>query len=119
MSIYYLQPTLSFIRQIFWLPFSIVAIECSYDKEILTNRLYLSNEDLEKESLTRINKTLAKRLLNSHMEKQTTIEYLDKYCDLSKCRQIHLLHMSRDNIDAEKICKEIENKFFIETVICS
>ena len=64
-----------------------------------------------------INETLAKRLLLSHMEKENTKRYLREFCDLSCCRQIHLLHCSRDNIDAEAVRKEFEDEFFIETII--
>jgi len=107
----------SHIKQLFGYPFSIIAIECSFDKEILERRLYADEAELKKEGLTRVNETLAKRLLTSHMEKQATICYLAKYTNLSQCTEIHLLHMSGDNIDKEKTRKEIENRFFIETKI--
>ncbi len=96
--------------------FAIIAIECSYDKEILEDRLYSSEEDLKARGLTKINESLAKRLLTSHMEKQNCINYLANFCDLSKCRQIHLLHMSSDNVDKEQTRKEIEERFFIKTI---
>ncbi len=96
----------SHITQRFNVPFSIIAIECSYDREILQNRV----DD------NTIDENLAKRLLTSHMEKQTTIKYLSECCDLSKCKEIHLLHMSRDNIDAEATRKEIEERVFIKTI---
>jgi hypothetical protein len=60
---------------------------------------------------------LAKRLLTSHMEKQNAMNYLQEFCDLSKCRQIHLLHCSGDNMDKEKVRIEFEKKFFIETKV--
>ena len=97
----------SHITQRFKLPFSIIAIECSYDKNILQHRVDTGD----------INETLAKRLLTSHMEKQTTTKYLTEFCDLSRCRELHLLHLSRDNIDAGQARREIENRFFIKTVI--
>ncbi|MCK5127221.1 MAG: hypothetical protein KAR42_13285, partial [candidate division Zixibacteria bacterium] len=95
----------AFIRQRFNTPFSIIAIECSYDKDVLQNRVESGD----------INETLAKRLLTSHMEKQVALKYLTDYCDLSKCREIHLLHLSRENIDKDKAKKDFERKLFIET----
>lgn len=98
----------SHIRQRFNIAFEIIALECSYDKAILQERVDSGD----------INETLAKRLLTSHMEKGNCMAYLQNFCDLSKCRQIHLLHMSQDNIDKEKTRAEFEKELFIETVIC-
>ena len=99
-------PDSGLIKQQFNIKFDIIAIECSYDIEILQHRV--DTQD--------INESLAKRLLNSHMRKQTTLNYLSEFCDLSKCRQIHLLHMSSDNIDKKATKKEFEKKLFTETV---
>ncbi len=96
----------SHISQTFLTPFDIIAIECSYDRTILDERVWTGD----------INPTLANRLLRSHMEKYTTIRYLEKFCDLSRCKEIHLLHCSKDNLDAEATRKEIEDKFFTKTV---
>jgi len=96
----------SHIKQKFNTPFSIIAIECSYDRYILQERVDTGS----------INESLAKRLLTSHMEKEATIRYLEDSCDLSKCREIHLLHMSTDNIEAEATRQEIEDKFMIKTI---
>lgn len=97
----------SHIKQRFNIPFSIIAIECSYDIGILQGRV--ESRD--------INQTLAERLLTSHQEKQTAMKYLVNYCDLSRCREIHLLHLSNDNIDKEQAKKDFESKFFIETKV--
>ncbi len=97
----------SHITQRFKMPFDIIAIECAYDKDILMERVDTKD----------IDEALAKRLLTSHMEKQNTMRYLMEYCDLSKCREIHLLHMSEGNIDREKTRKEFEDKLFIDTII--
>jgi phosphoribosyl 1,2-cyclic phosphodiesterase len=98
----------SHITQRFNYPFSIVAIECAYDITVLQPRVERKE----------VNETYAKRLLTSHTEKQTCIRYLREFCNLLKCREIHLLHLSRDNIDAEATRKEIEDMFFIKTIIC-
>ena len=97
----------SHITQQFKHPFSIIALECSYDKDILQERVDSGD----------INETLAKRLLSSHMEKNVTMRYLAEFCDLSKCREIHLLHMSRDNIDIEKTKRDFEKCFFVEVIV--
>lgn len=100
-------PDSGYIKQRFNVKFNIIALECSYDIEILQHRVDTND----------INESLAKRLLNSHAEKQTTMNYLSEFCDLSKCRQIHLLHMSADNIDKQATKLEFEKRFFIETII--
>ena len=101
-------PDTAFIRQRFNLQFSIIAIECSFDIKVLQARVRAND----------INESLAKRFLSAHMEKSVAMKYISKYCDLSKCREIHLLHMSGDNIDAEQVQKEFEQKFFITTIVC-
>jgi phosphoribosyl 1,2-cyclic phosphodiesterase len=102
-------PDTAYITQQFSLPFSIIALECSYDKLILEKRVALGD----------INESLAKRLLTSHQEKQVAMDYIEKYCELSKCREIQLLHMSSDNIDREQTRQEFEDRFFIKTIICN
>ena len=99
----------SHIQQIFKFsfPLAIIALEVSYDKAIL----------FEKVKAKTINEQLAKRLLNSHQEKSVAMKYIDESCDLSKCRQLHLLHTSDANLDKEKTRQEFEDKFFIETVV--
>lgn len=107
----------SHITQKFNVKFDIIAIECSYEKELLERRLYGNEAELKKEGLTKINESLAKRLLTSHMEKANTMTYLADFCDLSKCRELHLLHLSGDSIDKKQTQKDFENRFFIETKI--
>lgn len=95
------------IKQKFKIPFNIIAIECSYNGEYLKKRV--DNND--------INEHLAKRLLESHMELETTMSYLTECCNLSKCQQLHLIHLSQDNIEAEKVRARFEKELFIETII--
>ncbi len=97
----------SHIRQRFLIPFSIIAIACSYDKDILQRQVDAGS----------INESVAKRLLTSHMEKRVAMRYLDTFCELSKCREIHLLHMSGDDINKAQTKKDFEEKFFIEVEI--
>lgn len=100
-------PDTSFIREKFEFPFSIVAVECSFDGEELA-RLVEAGE---------INEALARRLLNSHTAKQTLLDYLKTKINLDKCREIHLLHLSGDKIDKGQTAKEIEQATFIETKV--
>jgi phosphoribosyl 1,2-cyclic phosphodiesterase len=97
----------SHIEQRFAYPFSIIAIECSYDVEILNHGVETGD----------INETLAKRLLTSHLEKSQAMRYIGEFCNLTKCQEIHLLHLGKDNIDKEQTRIDFEKKFFIKTVI--
>ena len=97
----------SHIKQRFTSPFSIIAIECSYDKDVLAKRVK------EKD----INEVLAKRLLTSHMERSEAMRYIEKFCALTKCQEIHLLHMSGDNLNKRQTRKEFEERFLIDTKI--
>lgn len=101
-------PDTSHIQHRFNVFFSIIAVECSYDKAILANRVKIGD----------INEELAKRLLTSHQELSVAKAYIKNYVDLSKCRQIHLLHLSKDNIDKEMTRKEFEQRFFVKTIVC-
>ena len=83
----------------------------------VTDTALLDDNDILAERVERneINETLAKRLLTSHPEKSWVIRYLKDYCDLSKCREIILLHCSGENLDRQAACKEIEGKLLIKT----
>ena len=94
----------SHIRQKFSMAFDIIAIECSYNEPYLRKR--------EEEGT--INTELAKRLLESHMSESNCLSYLQNFCNLDKCREIHLLHMSADNLNKDRIKREFEKKLFIE-----
>jgi phosphoribosyl 1,2-cyclic phosphodiesterase len=97
----------SHIKQRFGCQFSVIAICCNYDGKWLKDQVEAG----------KINETYAKRLLTSHMEKKVTKSYIKDCCNLDKCTEIHLLHMSGTNIDKEKIRAEIENELFIKTLI--
>lgn len=98
----------SHIKYTFKCIFNIVAIECSYNADILQ----------EKVDAGEINESLAKRLLESHMSSDECKRYLKEFCDLSRCTEIHLLHLSGNNIVKEQVAKEFEDEFLIETIIC-
>ena len=97
----------SHVTQRFGIAFDIIAISASYDKDVLAGRV-------ERQE---IDETLAKRLLVSHMEYHVTKRYLKQFCNLARCRQIYMLHASRDNIDAKQVREEIEKELFVKTVI--
>lgn len=94
------------IKQRFLHKFSIIAIECSYNGE------YLAKKVREE----KINESLAKRLLTSHMEETETLRYLRDFCILAKCREVHLLHLSADNINKNRIVKQFEDELFIKVI---
>ena len=93
----------SHIKQRFACPFNIIGICCNYDADTLQKRVESGD----------INETYAKRLLTSHMERRVTKAYIRDCCDLSKCTEIYLLHMSDSNADSERIRKEFEDGFFV------
>ena len=97
----------SHIKQKFGLAFSIIALCCNYDGDLLRKR----------EEAGEINTEFAKRLLTSHMERGVTKKYIADSCNLSKCTEIHLLHMSGDNIAQEAVRAEFENEFIVKTHI--
>jgi hypothetical protein len=97
----------AFLHQTFKYPFSIIALECSYQIDILERQVALGE----------INETVAKRLLNSHMEKANTLTYLRDHCDLSHCREIHLLHCSGDRLNKKQAQAEFQEKLFVEVKV--
>jgi phosphoribosyl 1,2-cyclic phosphodiesterase len=97
----------SHIKARFGTPFSIIAIELSYQVDILERNLN-SGE---------IDEALAKRLLMSHASKATVMDYIDKFCNLLNCRQIHLLHTSAANLDRPQAVRDFTKKFCIKTII--
>lgn len=98
----------AFIKQRFETAFNIIAIECSYDKDLLYQR----------QNTGEVNETVAKRLIYNHQEKDVALRYLSESCQLTECREIHLLHLSGGNIrDKETVRKEFEDKLFIKTIV--
>jgi len=71
---------------------TIIAVECNWSKETLAPGL---------------NAAVRKRLYTSHFSLENVIKFL-KANDLSKVREIHLLHGSRDNADPDYFRSEIE-----------
>jgi len=71
-------------------------IECNYDAEILEKNIELGI----------IDGCRAKRLKTSHFSLQNVIEFFNAQ-DLSECEKIQLLHLSKENADAENFKNRI------------
>jgi phosphoribosyl 1,2-cyclic phosphodiesterase len=71
---------------------NLIAIECNYSKSTLSPD---------------INPEQKKRLLKSHFSLENVKTFLTKN-DLSRVREIHLIHVSRDNGDADLFRREVE-----------
>jgi phosphoribosyl 1,2-cyclic phosphodiesterase len=96
------------IIQKFQAKFKIIAIECNYDIEIV-KKIIEGGE---------INQRLRViRLMESHMAKGNCLKYLLSKCDLGKCEEIHLLHLSGGNIDKEKTRAEFEKELMVSVKI--
>lgn len=74
-----------------------ILIECNYALDILNKNL----------DAGRVPEALKKRVLTSHFSLENVKGFL-KANDLTQVRQIHLLHLSDDNSDAERFRREIE-----------
>lgn len=71
---------------------TMIAVECNWSTETMS-------EDLAP--------SVKKRLLTSHFSLEHVKDFLTAN-DLSRVREIHLLHLSRDNADANRFSLEIE-----------
>lgn len=71
-------------------------VECNYAKDILY-------ENVKRGAVPEVFKN---RLLTSHFSLENVKEFL-KANDLSKVQEIHLLHLSDGNSDAERFKREI------------
>lgn len=96
----------AYIEPRFTLPFSIIAIEASYQSDILD---WCVEEK-------RIDQTQALRLRGSHMERSVALNYLREKCNLSMCREVHLLHCSKRALDKDSAIKEFKEKLFISNI---
>lgn len=74
-----------------------IMVECNYDDESLQENIF---------NLT-LNIAQKNRLIHSHFGLKNVIEFL-KVNDLSKLKEIHLLHLSDLNSDAARIKKAVQ-----------
>lgn len=86
---------------------TIAAIECNFTEDILSR-------NIQKGHLAPV---VGHRIRRSHMSLQTVIEML-KSNDLSRCRQIFLLHLSSGNSDEAQMIKEVQEATGIPCIAC-
>lgn len=79
-----------------------IMIECNYSKDLLP-------DDLEK--------VRRDRLLKSHFELENVKDFLLAN-DLSKVKEIYLMHLSKGHSDAERFKKEIEELTGVPVIVC-
>ena len=75
----------------------IIAIECNYDQDRLFENIEAGD----------INRGRAVRTIQTHLSLENVIIFL-KDTDLSKCREIHLLHLSKENANKKAFIKTIQ-----------
>ena len=75
---------------------TIIMIECNYQDELLQQNIEAGIVDY----------SLKKRLLKTHLNLDNVIEFL-KANDLESTREIHLLHLSSRNANAEQMKEEV------------
>lgn len=75
---------------------SLIAIGVNYDKEILKDNIIKG----------KIDPALGKRIIRNHLSLSTAIGFF-KANDLSKLEQIHILHLSDTNSNAEMFKREV------------
>lgn len=75
---------------------TVMMIECNHSYEIVDRRVAAGS----------LNKTLAKRLTKSHMSLENLVEFL-KANDLSRLREIYLIHLSDANSDERLFQRKI------------
>jgi phosphoribosyl 1,2-cyclic phosphodiesterase len=71
--------------------FDNIMIECNYDKETINENVNSGN----------LNKTVYKHVLNSHMELQTSINFVNH--NAPEATNLVLLHMSRGNLNQQRM----------------
>jgi phosphoribosyl 1,2-cyclic phosphodiesterase len=85
----------------FEMPFDIICVEANYYDDVLDYQVQTG----------RYPDYIAKRIRRFHMRIDDTKEYLQDCCDLSRCREIHLLHMS-EVVEKEDVIKDFSKQFF-------
>lgn len=87
-------------------PCTVILLECNHSYEIIDRRVREGKLDT----------SLAKRLVKSHMSLENFIEFL-RANDMSKVRQIYLLHLSDGNSDAEGFKRQVQQETGAEVYI--
>jgi phosphoribosyl 1,2-cyclic phosphodiesterase len=84
----------------------VCAVECNFDPELLEDSI-----------LNGPSPALGRRIRRSHMSLDVLINLL-KSNDLSKCRQIFLLHLSARNSDEAKMLAEVQKATGVAVYVC-
>ncbi|OQB03812.1 MAG: putative metallo-hydrolase YycJ [bacterium ADurb.Bin212] len=84
-----------------------IMIECNYDESILENRY--ENGD--------VTKAQYKRLISSHMSLESCIKFL-KANDLSKLKEVYLMHLSDKNSNEQMFKRAIQEITGAMVVVC-
>lgn len=88
-------------------PLDYIMIECNYDESTLQSR-YTSGS---------VTKTQYKRLVNAHMSLQNCIKLL-KANDLSKLKEIYLMHLSDKNSNEQMFKRAIQEVTGTTVIVC-
>lgn len=84
-----------------FLGLNIIAIECNFSKSTIAKDIHPAHK---------------KRLWKSHMSLETLVDFLNAN-DLSMVREIHLLHLSTDNANAQEMKEAIQGNTGIPVYI--
>lgn len=82
-------------------------IECNYVKSVLDKQVEEG----------KLNIDLRNRIVKNHLSLETLVEAL-KVANLSRCKQIYLMHLSDGNSDEEMIKRTIQETTGVEVVVC-
>jgi phosphoribosyl 1,2-cyclic phosphodiesterase len=86
---------------------SVIACECNFISDILSRNIQTGA----------VASVVGRRVRRSHFSLETLIQLL-KANDLSKCRQIFLLHLSDANSDERRMKLEVQQAAGIPTEAC-
>jgi phosphoribosyl 1,2-cyclic phosphodiesterase len=86
---------------------TLLAIECNHNADLLLENVTAGN----------LPRTVAARIRRNHLNVANVVEFL-KANDLSRCREIHLMHLSDTNSNERQALYEIMAATGIETFVC-
>ena len=81
-------------------------IECNYSDTLLKQNLDEGN----------VHYARKKRTIDNHMSLEDVMDFLHA-CDLSRLREIHLLHLSDTNSDEKMFKREVQREFGVPVVV--
>lgn len=90
----------------FNIDFDIIAIECNHDKEIV--QALVDKEEIHPAYADNI---------RQHLDIETTKRYLREFCSLRRCKELHLLHISKTFPDIEQVRAGFAEEFMLDTKI--